>query len=366
MKVCLAALALLIASAAGGRAAAPVPSAGPAPDDEELTERHRRSIDKATRWILQAQNRDGSWGLEKLSAGDVTCTALAGLALMAAGNTEKNGPDGSSVEALRAASSYVLERARKARNDIVTGSVTLIQNKLGTKVHNFFAVIFLTQIYGMRPAWLEKEHLEEMRETIGNLVAIIAQSQESDGSWHKQTFGSLKATCMAWLALRAASSAGIEIRKAVVDKTVEFIKKQYNPATKLFDRGNQMGGYQSIYATASSVRVLYGMGYFKAPEATGAAEAFLSYVKSGQMGGQYLTVEGEDYLSAAMMTQALIHEGGPRWTRWFGYIRDELVRRQNGDGSWTTTACITGRTFPTASALLTLQAPYRLLPLQDH
>jgi hypothetical protein len=234
------------------------------------------------------------------------------------------------------------------------------------KVHNFFAVIFLTQIYGMRPSWLEKENLEEMREVLSNLTDIIARSQEANGSWHTNTFGSLKATCMAWLALRAASSAGIEIKKAAVDKTVEFIKKQYNPGTKLFDRNNQMGGYQAIYATASSVRVLYGMGYSKSPEATGAADSFLKYVRGGQMGGQYLTVEGEDYLSAAMMTQALIREPGQRWTQWFGYIRDELIRRQNGDGSWTSTACISGRTFPTACALLALEAPFRILPLQDH
>ena len=251
--------------------AGPAAATAPAPaGDEEMTDRQRRSIEKATTWILQSQNRDGSWGLDRHAGGDVTCTALAGLALMAAGNTERNGPDPRSVEALRGAATYLLERARKTRNDIVSGAVTLIQNKLGVKVHNFFAVIFLTQIYGMRPSWLEKENLEEMREVLGNLTTIIATSQEADGSWHKNTFGSLKATCMAWLALRSASSAGIEIKKAAVEKTVDFIKKQYNPATKLFDRGNQMGGYQAIYATASSVRVLYGMGYSKSPEATGA------------------------------------------------------------------------------------------------
>ena len=204
-----------------------------APGDDEMTDRQKRSIEKATNWILQAQNRDGSWGLDRSSAGDVTCTALAGLALMTAGNTERSGPDARSVEALRSASAFLMERAKKARNDIVSGSVTLIQNKLGTKVHNFFAVIFLTQVYGMRPSWLEKENLEEMREVLGNLTTIIASSQEPDGSWHKNTFGSLKATCMAWLALRSASSAGIEIKKAAVDKTVQFIKKQYNAGSKL-------------------------------------------------------------------------------------------------------------------------------------
>jgi hypothetical protein len=349
--------------------AAPAPALPPPPArafNDEMTEMQKRSIEKATTWLLQAQNPDGSWGLERRSQGDITCTALAGLALMAAGNTERDGPDSKAVEALRGAATYLMEKARRARGDIVAGQVTLIQNKLGAKVHNFFAVVFLTQIYGMRPGWLEESHLVEMRDVLGNLTTIIATSQEPDGSWHTNTFGSLKATCMAWLALRAASSAGIEIKKAAVDKTVQFIKKQYNPGSKLFDRGGQQGGYQSIYATASSVRVLYGMGYSKSPEATGGADAFMKYVRNGQMGGQFLTVEGEDYLSAAMMTQALIREPGERWTTWFKYIREQLIQRQNGDGSWTSTACINGRTFPTSCSLLALQAPYRMLPLQDH
>ena len=329
----------------------------------EVTDKQVRAIDRGTKWLLKAQNKDGSWGLDTGNPGDVTCTSLAALAMMAAGNTEKNGPDSASVDAVRAATEWVFNRARKAKNDIVAGEVTLIQNKLGAKVHNFFAVVFLTQIYGMRPVWLGAAALEEMREILSNLVNIIAQSQEPDGSWHKETFGSLKATCMAWLALRSASSAGIEIRKAAVDRTVAFIKKQYNSGTRLFDKSGQ-GGYQAIYATASSLRVLQGMGLGKSEECLGAAEAFLKFVK-GPMGAQFLTVEGEDFLSAAMMSHALVHEEGERWAAWFPFIRDQLVKRQNSDGSWVSTACITGRTFPTACSLLTLETPYRLLPLQE-
>src|SRR5262245_59467678 len=146
----LATLAALMGSAPG-----PMPVPLPAFNDE-MTEAQKRSIDKATAWLLQAQNPDGSWGLERRSAGDISCTALAGLALMAAGNTERDGPDSRSVEALRNAAGYLMEKARRARGDIVSGHVTLIQNKLGTKIHNFFAVVFLTQIYGMRPAWLDE------------------------------------------------------------------------------------------------------------------------------------------------------------------------------------------------------------------
>ncbi len=342
------------------------PSALPAQDapEDPYTDKSRRTMERATNWLLSAQNKDGSWGLDKGSPGDVTCTAVAGLALISAGNTERNGPDSRAVDALRAATDWTMKLARKAKGDIVAGQVTLIQNKLGVKVHNFFGVVFLTQVYGMRPTWLDASELGEMRDAISTLVNIIAASQEPDGSWSKDTWGSLKATCMAWMALRSASSAGLEIRHAVVEKTVQFIRKQYNPASQLYDKGIS-GGYQSLYATASSVRVLWGMGLGESQEAARACDAFLKSVKGGSMGGQFLTVEGEDYLSTTMMAHALIHEEGPRWKAYWAWARDELVKKQNPDGSWVTTACITGRTFPTACGLMTLQTPYRLLPLQE-
>ncbi|GMV83235.1 MAG: hypothetical protein AMXMBFR7_44190 [Planctomycetota bacterium] len=334
---------------------------------EELTPAARETIKKGVEWILRAQNADGSWGLDAKSAPDITCTALCGLVLLAAGETEREGSDARAVRALRKAAEYILKRARKAPNDISFGETTLIQGKLGATVHNGFAVVFLTQLYGMRPGDTAETNLE-MIPSIQKLTDFIAKSQEADGSWHKQTFGSLKATCMSWLALRSAASAGLSIKHAAVQKTVKFIKDQHNPSTKLYDGGAQAqygGGYQSLYSTASCIRVLVGMGAGGEERTLDAMDAFIEQCKNGQWKQIFLTVEGEDYLAASMMSQALIGEDGPRWRKWFPFIRDQLMRRQNTDGSWTTTACISGKTFATANAVLTLQTPYRLLPLQQ-
>jgi hypothetical protein len=170
---------------------------------------------------------------------------------------------------------------------------------------------------------------------------------------------------MAWLALRSAASTGVPIKHAAVDKTVKFIKGQYNPSNKLYDGGNQMGGYQSLYSTAVCVRVMVGMGEGQKQQTLEAVDQFIKNVKSGEWSGMYLTVEGEDYLSALIMTHSLIQHEGERWQTWFTFIRSALCKRQNADGSWVTTACITGKTFPTACALLTLTAPNRLTPIQQ-
>jgi hypothetical protein len=266
---------------------------------------------------------------------------------------------------VREALAYVLEQARRARTDLSAGETTLIQNKLGHRVHTFFTVTFLSQAYGMQGPWVSQEAKEDLGGVIRRLAERISSTQESDGSWHKQTFGSLKATAMAWLALRSAQSAGIDIEDASVDRVLTFIQAQYNPASGLFDREVGHGNYQTIYATSSALRVLYGMGEGNTPRVRKATETLFRFITQ-EFQQQFLTVEGEDYLAAAMATQALLHEeNGKEWRRWFTFIRQELVRRQGPDGSWTGTACISGRTFATACALLTLQAPYRVLPLQD-
>jgi hypothetical protein len=332
---------------------------------QEMTDESTHAAERAMKWLLKAQNRDGSWGLDANSPGDITCTALACLALIESGYTEREGTEATSVNALRRGTEYILNAAKKAHGDIEMSETTLIQYKLGRRVHNFFGVILLTQIYGMRPGGLGSDTNEDMKNIIQKLTDIIAGSQEPDGSWHKQTWGSLKATGMAWLALRSAASTGVPIKHAAVDKTVKFIKGQYNPSNKLYDGGNAMGGYQSLYSTATCVRVMVGMGEGQDQHTLEAIDQFTKNVKSGEWSNMYLTVEGEDYLSALIMTHSLIQHEGERWRTWFTFIRSALCKRQNADGSWTTTACITGKTFPTACALLTLTAPNRLTPIQQ-
>ncbi|HYF48106.1 MAG TPA: prenyltransferase/squalene oxidase repeat-containing protein [Planctomycetota bacterium] len=334
---------------------------------EEFTEAQKASAEKAVKWLLKAQNRDGSWGLDANTPGDITCTALAAMVLMECGTTERDG-EPEKVKALRGAIEYILKAARSNRGDIEKSETTLIQGKLGRRVHNFFGVIFLTQLYGMRSpggGGSGGDENSELRETIQKLSDIIAKSQESDGSWHKDTWGSLKATGMAWMALRAAASTGVPIQNAAVDRTVKFIKNQYNSRSKLYDSGGKLQSYQALYATATCVRVMEGMGEGSSKECSDAEETFIQQCRSGQWGQMFLTIEGEDYLSAVIFTHSLIHRSDNRWQTWFEYIRGALMKRQNADGSWVTTACITGRTFATACAALTLYAPNRLTPMQQ-
>ncbi len=56
---------------------------------EEFTAEQTKSADRAVQWIVRAQNRDGSWGMDSKTPADVSATSLAGLALLSTGCSER-------------------------------------------------------------------------------------------------------------------------------------------------------------------------------------------------------------------------------------------------------------------------------------
>jgi len=328
---------------------------------EEITPEQTRSAERAMQWMVKAQNADGSWGMDIRTPSDIAATSMAAMALLAAGNTDRDGPDPACVKAVKKAVDYLLMRARKMRpgGDIAEGEQSEMQTYVGQRTHTFFATIFLSQIYGSRCLDLPPESYSEIKGVLIKLTDSISSSQDADGSWHKETYSSLQATAFAWMALRSAGSCGVPIKHAAVTRVIKFIKSQYNPPTHLFGRNNT----NQIYATASAMRIVYGMGDWDEPQNKAAADTMLKSIADVNQG--FLTNCGEDFLASTLVTHALIKQGGDRWKTWFTFVRTRLLRTQNGDGSWTATSCLRGRTFPTACALLCLHTPSRLLPIQD-
>ena len=73
---------------------------------------------------------------------------------------------------------------------------------------------------------------------------------------------------------------------------------------------------------------------------------------------------GEEFLSYMNISESLVVSGDEAWQRWDAAVTDNLNRVQNGDGSWTGHHCITGRTFVTSAALLTLMADRTPVPVE--
>jgi hypothetical protein len=64
-----------------------------------------------------------------------------------------------------------------------------------------------------------------------------------------------------------------------------------------------------------------------------------------------------------MIAESIAAGGGDTWRRWDSSIAARLNQMQNGDGSWTGSHCIIGRTFCTSAALLTLMADRAPVPV---
>jgi len=72
---------------------------------------------------------------------------------------------------------------------------------------------------------------------------------------------------------------------------------------------------------------------------------------------------GEEFLSYMNISETLLVKVGNEWKKWDKSISENLGRVQNEDGSWSGHHCITGRTFCTSAALLTLMADRAPVPL---
>ena len=71
---------------------------------------------------------------------------------------------------------------------------------------------------------------------------------------------------------------------------------------------------------------------------------------------------GEEFLSYMNIGEMMAVKGGNEWNKWEQGMSANLDRVQNDDGSWSGQHCITGRTFCTAAALLTLMADRAPVP----
>ena len=74
---------------------------------------------------------------------------------------------------------------------------------------------------------------------------------------------------------------------------------------------------------------------------------------------------GEEFLSYMNLSEMMFDKGGSEWERWDRSISENIQRVQNEDGSWSGHHCITGRTFCTSTALLTLLADRASIPVAE-
>lgn len=311
----------------------------------ELNLETHKKIQKGLKWLLDNQNRDGSWGCQKAGVPSAAVTGLACMALMSTGDTPERGKHAKEINRALQWMLGICDKytGRIAANESQTGMGDLYGHGVGT--------LFLAEAYGMT-------RREDIHAKLTKAIEFICKQQNPDGGWGPGR-SDLPITCAMYMALRSARHAGIDVPALPLAKFERFVTSCFNDDggfRQTPDRGNA----SMYYPTTAAIRILYGLGKGD----TKMVQAGTKFVMDRRLGQDYGGRISEwCYCGAYWAAGAMLIEDGEAWKKWFPSMRDFLCRIQNSDGSWTIEYCSHCKAYATALNVCTLQAPYRVLPI---
>ena len=331
---------------------------GSMPPPDPIPPEVKRSTNRGITWLLQAQNRDGSWGSEPRMPGDIANTTMATIALMSTGSTVTRGRYHRQI---RRSVDWCLRRIKRGINH---GGApyqrhhTQIQRDLGPNINVYYAALLLSQIIP-----LELDAFEERfaRQKLRHLTRLVAGFQQEDGSF-EASYEPMLTTVTAWFCLRQTAAIGISIHGTSVDKILNYLRREcFEKKTGVFNDATHRGAERFV-TQAGGLRIFSGMGEEKDTDIQKASKVLLRLKFDQDTGGR---PGGEQYLAALFAIQALQLGKDKVFKRFYKGITRDLLKQQNRDGSWTGHSCITARVFCTASAVTAMLTPNKLLPMVE-
>jgi squalene cyclase len=350
----------------------PPPQAGANPID--ITPQQARAVEQGLAWLAANQNADGSWtakigyklnndyNFTSTTNGHVGVTALACMAFLAGGNLPGRGPYGDNVER---GLGFILDSVQE------DGYITRHRTRMYSHA---FATLFLAEVYGTTPR-------EDVKRKLQKAVDFIVKSQNEEGGWRYEPYAiesDMSIVVCQVLALRAARNIGIRVPKGTVDRAARYVvdsavtSESRSRGYRQYGGGAEIGTFHyqkdvfsrsSFALTAAGVTALHGLGIYS----DAAIERGIEFLNRQlpafnreeglRKRGHYFFWYGHYYGVQAMYTV-----GSPYWEPYFEEVRDLLIELQNEDGSWPNKTG-PGPAFGTACAVLTLEIPYRFLPI---
>ncbi len=314
-----------------------------------ITPATQEAIQRGLEYLARTQNREGAWRNAGY-AGEypVAMTALAGLALLANGNTCTQGKYAPNVNR---AMNYLLDSARP------DGLIARIEEESRSMHGHGFAMLFLGELYGMES---EIDKQERIRQVLNRAVQLTARSQSQLGGWlytpdSRGDEGSVTVTQLQ--GLRACRNAGVAVPKTTIDRALEYLEKSVLPDGGIAYRAG-MGGASRPPITAAAVACWYNAGDYQNPFAVKARDYCKANVGRGLDGGRNW---GHYYYAHLYMGQIMWLSGEDEWNWYFPSMRDQLLTRQMPDGAWMGDSV--GKVYGTSIALTVLQIPYGYLPI---
>jgi hypothetical protein len=316
--------------------------------ENEITPELNESVTRGLAALALLQRDDGSFGGQRYGS-NAGISALAGLAFMADGNMPGRGEYSEQVE-------RVLEFTLSNINE--TGLIAK-DTSHGPMYGHGFATLFLGEVYGMTAGGDNAEQARRTHDALVRAVRLIVQTQNEEGGWRYNPTphdADISVTITQIMALRSARNAGIEVPIETINRAVEYVRLCQNA-----DGGfrYQAGRGASAWPrSAAGVASLYYAGIYEGDE----IERGLDYLFETSLPGEARNVGGAHYFYGHYYAvQTMYLAGGERWATWWPAIREEVIGRQDSNGSWSDNSA--GTPYGTAMALIILQMPKRYLPI---
>jgi hypothetical protein len=310
-------------------------------DDHMLSSDADQAVQQGLDLLAARQTEEGSF------AGDgyrrnVAVISLAAMAFLARGSTVGRGPHGLH---LSRSVRYILRHAQDSGFIAAPGSTSH-----GPMYGHGFATLLLADVYGSWPDG-------ELREKLVRAVRLIVQTQNDEGGWRYQPErgdADISVTVCQVMALRAARNAGLFVPNETIDRCTEYVLQRQNPdggfAYMASDRESRFP------RSAAAVVALYSAGVYEGE----TIRRGLEYLRQHQPQPGINSLENHFFYGHYYAVQAMWHAGGDDWRNWYPAIRDTLLARRTGDGSWFDQIC---PEYGTAMACLILQMPRNYLPI---
>ena len=267
----------------------------------KVVERVTAAVDRSLSYLAAKQKTDGSWHNNN------AVNALALLAFMGRGHTPGHGPY---RDILERGKKFLLSSTHKENGYISFGSM----------YEHGLATLALAEMYGMDPD-------PELEKTLRKAVELIIKAQSPSGGWRYQPQPGdqdLSVTVMQIVALRSEQCGnpgagrgdrqGHRLRPVVCTfagrlrlhrrgRTEATDNRRGHPLASASGQVRRQGGYPGL-------------------------EALRKYPVKWDSSIQYF------FYFHYYAIQASYQAGGAAWNDWHPRVRELLLSRQNGDGSW--------------------------------
>jgi hypothetical protein len=371
------------------------------------------ALAKGIAYLLSQQHPDGGWGQgggwRQSAAGsgarveganvedpsDLGNTCVSLVALLRAGHSPAQGAH---RDAAAKAFDFICLQVEQADQDsLYATSVrdTQLQVKIGVYVDTFLAGWALSELKGQLSGVAQEARRLAALEKV---TAKIERNQRDDGSFAGNNgWAAVLSQGLCSKALNMASRSGAKVSKEALDKDqkqnrsgLDLAKGDFsapasaaeptNAGVSLYREGAKLDGLRekskADAARKTAAEKTISDAYAPAPAkaqaqqemkeiaederaAKVAGSAVSQKLRDSQYTAGFGNNGGEEFLSYLNVTEGAREQGGKDWNDWREKMLKTVCGAQNSDGSWAGEHCITGRTFCTGAALMTLLVDHR-------